>query len=122
MQWFNPDKGDWCELVKEDLEDFGIHNDFDYIKSIKENTFKIMVKNKANNHALNNLNAMKGGRSKMKNLSYTQIKMQTYMKSDNISMKEALNLFMFRTRMAEFGENYRSGMDITLCPRLISNA
>ena len=115
-QWFNPDKGDWSELVKEDLKDFGINNDFELIKKMKPKMFKTLVKKKVNEYALQKLNEMKGGRSKMKHLKYTEIKMQTYMKSNNITMKEALNLFKFRTRMAEFGENYRAGIDVTLCP------
>ena len=42
--------------------------------------------------------------------------MQDYMKSANIKMQEALTLFKFRTRMADFGENFRAGATEVLCP------
>ena len=31
-------------------------------------------------------------------------------------MEEALNLFRFRTRMAEFGKNYKAGAAFVCCP------
>lgn len=52
----------------------------------------------------------------MISINYGEIKMQDYLKSENIKMKEALNLFKFRTRMAEFGENFRAGKNEVWCP------
>ena len=52
----------------------------------------------------------------MDNLDYTEIKMQDYLKSENIKIQDALNLFKFRTRMAEFGQNFRAGADEVWCP------
>ena len=59
---------------------------------------------------------MKKEHSKMENTKYYDIKMQDYMKSETIKMKEAINLFKFRTRMAEFGENFRAGTSQIPCP------
>ena len=59
---------------------------------------------------------MKDGHSKMTNFNYSEIKMQDYMKSRTIKLKDALNIFQFRTCMAKFGENYRAGADFILCP------
>ena len=38
-QWLNPNTGDWSEQVKEDLKDFGIQEDFDFIRRISIKTF-----------------------------------------------------------------------------------
>ena len=43
---------------------------------------------------------MKDGHSKMDNLNYNEIKLQDYMKSPNLRMEEALNIFKFMTHMA----------------------
>ena len=59
---------------------------------------------------------MKSKDSKMDNLQYTKLKIQKYLKSEKLNLNEILNLFKCRTRMAEFGENYRAGFDIVLCP------
>ena len=52
----------------------------------------------------------------MENLTYTKLKMQNYLKSSEFNMNESLNIFKYRTRMADFGENFRAGYDRVLCP------
>ena len=52
----------------------------------------------------------------MENLNYSKLKIQDYLKSKTLNLNEILNLFKCRSRMAEFGENYRAGFDIVLCP------
>lgn len=115
-QWNNPTKGDWAELVKEDLNDLKIKKDFEDIRHQSKLSFAKLVKKRAQENAFEDLSQMKDGHSKMKNVQYPEIKMQNYMKSYDIKTKEALNLFKFRTRMAEFGENYRAGDDPIMCP------
>ena len=116
IQWNNPVKGDWSELVKEDLDDFEISRNLDDLKSHSKHTFKKLLKEKSKEYAFKNLITNKEKHSKMDNIKYSKLKMQSYLKSSNISMKEALALFKLRTRMAEFGENFRAGADAVLCP------
>ena len=116
IQWNNPTRGDWTELVKADLDDFKIEKNLEDIKLKSKLSFKEHVKERAKEHALEVLNDMKDGHSKMSNLHYTEIKTQEYLQSPNIRMEEALNLFKFRTHMADFGENYRAGAEFVLCP------
>ena len=52
----------------------------------------------------------------MDDLQYSEIKIQKYLKSKILNLNEIQNIFKCRTRMAEFGENYRAGFDIVLCP------
>ena len=115
-QWNNPTRGDWSELVKKDLDDFKISKDLENISHMSNQPFKKLVKKEAKEYAFEKLSSMKDGHSKMENLQYTEIKMQEYMKSKNIKLKEALNIFQARTRMAKFGENYRAGADYVMCP------
>ena len=115
-QWNNPTKGDWSELVKKDLDDFKIKKDLEVIKCMSNTSFKKKVKKEAKQNAFEVLSSMKDGHSKMENIHYTEIKMQDYMKSENLKLNEALNIFKIRTRMAKFGENFRAGADFILCP------
>ena len=52
----------------------------------------------------------------MKDLNYSELKMQNYLKDPKISVEEAQNIFRFRTRSANFKENMKSKYAETLCP------
>ena len=52
----------------------------------------------------------------MKNLSYTCLELQDYLLLKNMNTFQANAMFKFRLRMAPFGENFRSGSDLVLCP------
>lgn len=60
--------------------------------------------------------ARKNGHSKLSNIKYTQLKMQEYLKDRNNRLEDALNIFKYRTHMADFGSNFRAGADIVICP------
>ena len=47
---------------------------------------------------------------------YTSLKMQKYLQLENLTKKQAIVVFKFRSRMAPFGENFRSGKLSTICP------
>ena len=52
----------------------------------------------------------------MKNLTYTELKIQDYLLLKKMNTSEAKSLFKFRLRMAPFGENFRGGQKVVLCP------
>ena len=54
---------------------------------------------------------------KLENLFYRDLKLQSYLFSDKVSVKEAQILFSYRTRMANYAGNYGQ---VKLCP-LCSN-
>ena len=54
--------------------------------------------------------------SKMKNLCYEEIKIQNYFLRHDIDNEQKKNLFLYRTRMADYGENYRGGRKEVKCP------
>ena len=59
---------------------------------------------------------MKSCHSKLGNLEYTELKMQDYLQSNSFTVEQARTVFAFRTKMANFGENYRQKEGPSLCP------
>ena len=115
-QWYNPTKGDWTEIVKKDLEDFGIPCDFDDIKRKSNDAFKRIVNVKAKEYALRTLRTKQETHTKLDSLVYKEKKMQRYMLSDELKPKKKKLLFKSRTKMLDFGENYKGGRTHVMCP------
>ena len=115
-QWHNPSKGDWSELVKDNLEEFGIPADFKLIRKMSKEAFKKSVKVKSKELAFRNLLSKKVKHSKMANVAYDELKIQKYMLRDDIKVEQKRLIFKHRTRMAEYGENFRGGKDQVFCP------
>ena len=44
----------------------------------------------------------------MENLVYTDLKTQDYLLSTDITTEQKRNIFLFRTRMADFSENFKN--------------
>ena len=59
---------------------------------------------------------MQDKHSKMKNLNYSSITMQNYFKRRDLNVEQKKTIFKFRTRMSEFGDNFRGGRDQVPCP------
>ena len=100
-------------MVKSDLEDFKITIDLEYIKSKSSLSFKNLVKVKAKEFAFNKFMESKNNHSKMNNLWYNELKTQNYLVSNQFTPNQAQTIFSFRTRIANFQENFRgSGVHI----------
>ena len=76
-QWNSEVKNDWTSQIRIDLADFCLPEDLDYIKSKSEYSFKRMIKVKALEYALGELNSMKG--SKMTNTFHSKLEMRSYL-------------------------------------------
>ena len=74
-------RNEWTEQVKLDLAEFEIWEDLNWIKGKSEFSFKKLVKTRAHELALE-MNPRKG---KMRNLFYTELKIQEYLKDDRIT-------------------------------------
>ena len=74
------------------------------------------MKIKSKEYALNYLLGLKMKHSKMDNLVYNKLKLQSYLKSPNIPVHEAKNLFRFRVRTASFKENFGEKYMYKACP------
>ena len=114
-QFENPSKGDWVQLVNEDLEKLNITSNHDEIKRMKKEDFKLYIKQKIRNHAFDYLLNKKGDHSKMDNISYKSFELQIYLKSQFLHPKEARDLFKWRTRMQPFKANFSKQYKDTLC-------
>ena len=108
-QMKNPTKGDWILQVLDDLKELEISSNLDDIKLMSKDAFKSLVKNKSKVSALKYLNKLKSGHSKMENLMYDKIEIQTYLTSSNIHTNLAKQLFRWRTRMTNFKCNFKNG-------------
>ena len=83
--------------------------DFEWIASKSKEAFKKLVSGKAKEYALNKLNTKKLTHSKLEKLEYFELSTQSYLFSENLSVEDKKNVFSFRTRMAKYGENFKSG-------------
>ena len=116
-QWNYPsDKNEWTDQVRLDLEEFGFSAELTWIKIKSKSSFKKLVKTHARELALVQLNDKKETHKKMMNLSYLDLKMQEYLKDKSLSTLQAKLLFKFRTRMANFWENFKGGQPSKPCP------
>ena len=111
-----PTKNYWVTIVKEDLKLLNITEQFDEIKKNKKCTFSKMVKKKIVDISFKFLVESKLEHSKMDNLNYTNLEMQSYFKTGEISTKEAKTVFKYRTRMAQVKANFSSQYLDLYCP------
>ena len=108
-QWKHPVKDDWTIQVQKNLEDFELDMTLDDLKKKSANSFKRIMKIKSKEYTLNYLIEIKDSHSKMDNLEYPELKLQNYLRDDEIPLNEARNLYRFRTRVANFKENFKNG-------------
>ena len=115
-QWLNPTKGDWVLQVKEDLIDLKIPCSFDFIKSKSKQAFKNLVKSKVKSYALRILKTKQQKHSKMSNLQYSSLDIQSYFTSSQLKQEDKRTIFRYRVKMARYGENFRGGANSIPCP------
>ena len=117
-QWKYPVKDDWTEEAKANLEELSIDLTLEQLKLKSVNSFKRMVKTKTKEYTLNYLLEMKEKHSKMDNLSYSNLKLQKYLKESDKSVAEIQNLYRYRTRVAKYKENMKNSYSNTsqACP------
>ena len=116
VQWNQPAKNDWSSLVKQDLLDFKIETNLSKLKKISAWSFKNLVRKKAYEYEYMELMKTKQKHSKLENLQYTKLEIQSYLKLENLNTNEAQILFKYRVRMANYGENFRGNRSSVLCP------
>ena len=103
----NPVKGDWTELVENDLVEFGINLNDECIEKMTKLEYILLVKKKINDNVFEKLKIKQKGHSKIKNISYSELKTQGYMKSPMLNNHEASLLFSLRSRTTkDFKANF----------------
>ena len=111
-----PVKGDWCIVVKEDLNDIGLsHLTFESISSLSEESLRALVKAKLRETALRHLLSEKERSSKLKSLKYTSLSIQPYLTTESkLNVNEKRMLFRWRSHMISVKQNW--GMKDAKCP------
>ena len=110
----SPERGDWVFTVEKDL--VLLEMEFE-IKDVENSDvgFKEVVKGKARAAALKYLNGMKEKHSKLKYLTYSDLKIRDYLKGNKF--KEMAQMICgYRTRMADVKGNYKNGNESFMCP------
>ena len=107
-QFKYPVKDDWILQVKQDLDDLGMPETLEFLKS------KSINKNKR--ITLEYLRELKSKHTKLDNLVYSELRLQKYMKSDDIPVYEAKILFRYRVKVADFKEKFGNKYENKVCP------
>ena len=94
-QWENPVKFDWVLDVKQNLEEFELPSSLEAIQAMSTFQFKSLVKKRVKQYELAKLLELKEEKanSKMRNLTYLELKIQDYLllKAINIKQSHCLN-------------------------------
>ena len=112
-QWKYPAaRGEWTDQAKLDLSEFDIEEDLQWIKSKSKQAFSKLVKEQAQELTLEKNKRV----GKMKNLFYSELSLQEYLVDHKITTSQARAIFKFKTRMANFSENFKAGGLTKPCP------
>ena len=101
-----PIRGDWVSTVREDLSDLKINMSFEEIQNTSKEGFKKLVKEKVNEAALDYLKSLQKTHSKSKNLKYSELCLQQYLKSKTSKMTIMEKSFAFAARSRTIDVNY----------------
>jgi hypothetical protein len=120
-QWKYPTTGDWTEHAKQDLQDFNMDCDLEYLRTKSKEAFKSIVRRKATEYALFKYLEKKNGHTKLDNLYYTGLSTQEYLTNNDLTVKQAQLIFKYRVRMASYSENFRGSSGHTPCPLCLAH-
>ena len=110
-----PTKGDFIELVMEDLK--MIDESEETVKNSSKAKLKSIVKTKVNEVALESLKEKLRKHTKVKDIEYTKLKVQEYMKDPEMTNKMVETMFALRSSMVkEVKQNFVSSGVRTQCP------
>ena len=92
----NPSKGDWCHNVKMDMELISLNMNNCEIISMSKNKFKMHVKKCMTSATFKSLKALQSEHSKIRDISYTEYRLQSYLKCDKLNKEESSTIFNMR--------------------------
>lgn len=108
---------DWAVTVLKDLEELNLDISLDDIKQMNKSSFERKLKETAESKALEDLNKVKSGHSKVKDLKHTKLQMRNYFLPNGInqSKEESQLIFQLRSRMTFLKTNYKGIYDTYEC-------
>jgi exonuclease III len=109
-------KGDWCLVVREDLDTLGLeHLTFDEISKKSKESLRTLINDKIDNLALLELEEEKQKLSKVAGIPYTKLEMQAYLSDAELTTRLKQLAFRWRTRMIKVGWNYGTKQKCPIC-------
>ena len=93
----DPIKGDWYKLLQEDFKLININMDENKICETPKSIYKKEIKALINKAAFKYFMKLKEKHSKLDKLTYTQLKLQPYLSSKNITNKQKELLYLLRS-------------------------
>ena len=115
----SPVKGDWVLRVKKDLEELEINLTFLEISQTSKSDLKKIIREKVKSAAFRYLSELKLSHSKSRNIKHGELKLQTYLQSNqsDLSIRERQFIFAARSRMLDVRSNFKVGLKSTQCRR-----
>ena len=98
-QWENPTKGDFSELVKEDLDMIGAKYDENILLGYSKAQFKAFIKKHINEASFKYLKSLQIKHTKVQNIVYKEYTLQPYISDSKLSNKMVSVLFSMRSSM-----------------------
>ena len=113
-----PVKGDWCIVVREDLDSLGLSNlIFDEISGMSKDKLNLLLNEEIAKCSFEELNSGKLNLSKIAGIVYNKLEIQPYLLSHQLSIKQKQLTFKWRTKMVKVGWNFGQKQ---LCPLCVS--
>ena len=111
-----PVKGDWCIVVREDLEAIGLgHLSYQDVKNMSQDALRLLVKMKARETAFSMLLMEKEKCSKLSTLKYPSFELQPYLSTDS-NLTNTLKRMLFRWRCHAINVKHNIGIKDAKCP------
>ena len=111
-----PGKGDWCQVVREDLDSLGLADiSFDEISKKSKESLRTLVNDRMNEAAYEHLEKESLKLSKVATSSYSKLEMQGYLKEAKIPTRLKQLAFRWKTRMIKVGWNYGNKDRCPIC-------
>ena len=108
-------KGDWWETVQNDIVEIKLNVSLSEIIKMSEESFKALVKTHVAKAALLWLNNEKQRSKKIRNIEYSDLKIQEYLKSDNLNVDQRKLLAHLRGQMVKVRANYSKMYETIFC-------
>ena len=107
----DPQKSDWCELVKQDFENINFHMSENLIKQISKKDYKDIIISKVRESTFKSLRTLQESHQKVKDIEFTQLKTaQEYITNNNFSHTEISLLFNLRCKTVKGIKKNFTGM------------
>ena len=95
----DPLKGDWYSLLLEDFKFIGLEIDEEDIKNTPKNVYKKKIRSLIRIAAFREMNSMKLGKKKVKDINYQRLEVQQYLTDPDFSTEKRNILYALRSRM-----------------------